>query len=74
LACSYVRACWHIFSTVRDKMTDIFLLTSFIRFGPTLFLVLGWGYQPLSMLNLSCMSVDKLTDVPPGVNWIIVPG
>jgi len=37
-------------------------------------LLLGWGYQPLSALNLSCVSIDKLTDVPPGVNWINVPG
>jgi len=64
----------HVFSTVHDKMTDIFVLTSFSRFSPTLFLVLGWEHQPLSMHNLSCVSVDKLTDVPSGVNWIIVPG
>jgi hypothetical protein len=51
-------------------MTDIFVLTSVSRFILTLFLVLGWGYQPLSMLNLSCVSVDKLTDVCTGVNWI----
>jgi hypothetical protein len=49
-------------------MTDIFVQTSDSRFIPTLFLGLGWGYQPLSMLNLPCVSVDKLTDLYPGVN------
>jgi hypothetical protein len=62
----------HIFDTVHDKMTDIFVLTRVNRFIPTLFLVLGWGYHLLSMLNLSRVSVYRLTDVPPEVNWINV--